>query len=284
MSAIEVSPAWSSLPLSRWEGLVLVVGASDSGKSTFARWLLGALLEHRRPVGWIDADVGQSSLFLPTTMSLAMLDSPPVPGRAPLASSVFVGDTTPRGHMLPVLVGLAKLVARAKALGARVTVIDSSGLLPVEGGGAALERWKVELLEPRVILGLERAGELAPVLGPFLHASWREVVVLPASPAVVARSAAARTRHRVERLGAYFAGSLPLEVSSQRLPCFDLERATPGRLVGLEDRDGLLEHLAIVQARGPAALILRAPPGTTTPARLTVGSAGFDVATGRELR
>lgn len=49
-------------------------GRTDSGKSTFVRWLGGELCRCRVRVGWLDADIGQSTLGLPATMNLAPSD------------------------------------------------------------------------------------------------------------------------------------------------------------------------------------------------------------------
>ena len=63
---------WSELDLASLSGVLLVVGAPDTGKSTFARWLVDRLAQVGQPVALLDGDVGQSSLGLPTTLTLAL--------------------------------------------------------------------------------------------------------------------------------------------------------------------------------------------------------------------
>ncbi len=43
MSQIEVPPAWEQLPLESLSGVLMVIGAPDTGKSTFARYLYARL-------------------------------------------------------------------------------------------------------------------------------------------------------------------------------------------------------------------------------------------------
>jgi len=52
-----------------------------------------------------------------------------------LSPHIFVGSITPQGHMLPVLVGAARLAKAAVEYGAEVVVYDTSGLVDVSRGG-----------------------------------------------------------------------------------------------------------------------------------------------------
>jgi polynucleotide 5'-hydroxyl-kinase GRC3/NOL9 len=111
IAGIDVPPAWERLDLAHLAGTIVVIGATDSGKTTFVRWLVAQLGRHHECVGWLDADVGQSTLGLPTTMNLAVVSQPLAEVPAPDAC-FFVDNTSPRGHMLPAVVGAHKLQPR----------------------------------------------------------------------------------------------------------------------------------------------------------------------------
>lgn len=113
MSAVQdihVPREWEQLKLARLHGLLLVIGATDIGKSTFARYLYQRLCLDARRVAYLDGDPGQSTLGPPATMTLALNQ----PGQAifpPQGQTwrSFVGAVSPRGHMLPLLVGASRL-------------------------------------------------------------------------------------------------------------------------------------------------------------------------------
>ncbi len=112
---IHVPPEWKRVDVSALTGTIMVIGASDTGKSTFARYLFRRLAEHYPRIGFLDCDVGQSSLGLPTTLTLLLTtsttgDKPPRNERL----AYFVGAVSPRGHILPAVIGAYKLQRRAQ--------------------------------------------------------------------------------------------------------------------------------------------------------------------------
>jgi polynucleotide 5'-hydroxyl-kinase GRC3/NOL9 len=68
------------IPEPEWEGLAeellnnkvtsIIMGATSSGKSTLARYLIAMLLSKNRVVSLIDSDIGQSSLGVPGTINM----------------------------------------------------------------------------------------------------------------------------------------------------------------------------------------------------------------------
>ena len=113
MTALAIPPAWQRLDLASLQGTIMVLGGTDTGKSTFARYLFLELCRLGRRVAYLDGDVGQSTLGLPATMIAALCPPggrPAFPPAGPRAV-FFVGAVSPRGHMLPVVVGAHKLQA-----------------------------------------------------------------------------------------------------------------------------------------------------------------------------
>jgi polynucleotide 5'-hydroxyl-kinase GRC3/NOL9 len=156
----EILPAWKELGLEGLNGILMVVGASDVGKSTFARYLFRRLCRSSTGVAYLDGDPGQSSLGPPTTMTLALArqGESTFPPCGPLWRG-FVGSVSPAGHMLPVLTVAARLTGAAKKAGAQVIIYDTTGLVDPSRGGIALKLAKIDLLRPSVLLAIQREPE-----------------------------------------------------------------------------------------------------------------------------
>lgn len=122
-----VPAEWQELNRKALSGTVLLVGATDTGKSTLARWLLEQARSRGRTAAWLDGNLGQSSLGLPGTLNLVTVigESSAQLHRA----AFFVGSSSPRGHMLQVLTGLRRLRDEARSRGADSVFIDTSGLV-----------------------------------------------------------------------------------------------------------------------------------------------------------
>ena len=250
LSRIQVPPAWEDLTFSAMGGVVLVVGAADTGKTTFARYLYHRLKGHHDRLAFVDGDMGQATLGPPTTMTLA-LGSGSEEGFPPSGSrfSVFVGDVTPGGHMLPTVVGAYRLVQKAREAGATAIVFDTTGLVASSRGGGALKRALVDLLEPELMIGLQRGTELEHLLVPLRRSKRTRVVDRPVAEAVKRRDLATRQTHRAGQYRRTFDGSHVLEVEWPRLAVIPSPSFTQHRLVALEDDDGYVLGLGIVVGR-----------------------------------
>jgi polynucleotide 5'-hydroxyl-kinase GRC3/NOL9 len=283
-----VPPAWARLNVENLRGTVMVVGASDTGKSTLARYLFQKLCRQGVLTAYLDTDVGQSTLGLPTTLNLALAAAPgddrfPPPG-SPL--TYFVGATTPRGHMLPTVIGAYRLQQRALALGAKAIIVDTTGLVDRAQGGKALKQWKIELLAPGVVIGLQRRNELEPILWPLRRDGRVQSLELGISPYVLERAREARIARRRERLARYFDGAQPRLVELRRMPVYDLERLAVGALLAFQDADGFSLALGVVEEadRLGAKMIVRTPlPRLEGVASVRFGAARWDLAHRREL-
>ena len=258
-------------------GVVVLVGGLDSGKTTLARRIAAAGVRAGLVVGVLDADVGQSTVGPPTTVGLRLCRSESDVEPAALARAdhlAFVGATSPQGHVLPLVVGARLLLDRARAEGADLVLVDTTGM--VSGVyGQVLKFHKISLLQPDLVVGLSRGEELLPVLGVIQRFSAAEVVSLAIDPQVVPTSVERRAQIREESMRGYF--EEPLQrwrvkptVFMPALPAlFDLE-SLDHLVVGLSDGKGAclgvgyLEYLAEERAlrlispvaEAPKALIL----------------------------
>jgi polynucleotide 5'-hydroxyl-kinase GRC3/NOL9 len=227
---------------------MIVVGKADVGKTTFARRLYQELAADSGPVAFLDGDPGQSTLGPPCTMTVAVGgakdgDFPPRSG----TWSYFVGATSPRGHMLQILTGAARLVAVAREAGAGRIVYDTTGLIDRAQGGLTLKLAKIDLLRPDTVFALQEDGELEPLLSPLRRTKRVRVVDVSPSPARRPRDAEARRAHRARKFAQYFAGAHLHQVGWNDFPVLPQASFQPGRLLSLEDIRGLVLGLAIVE-------------------------------------
>lgn len=282
-----VPAQWACLDVEDLPGTLMVIGASDTGKSTLARYLFQQMCRRGLRAAYLDADVGQSTLGLPTTLNLALAAGPGDDRFPPSGPQVsyFVGSTTPRGHMLPTVIGCYRLQQRALTLGAEAIVVDTTGLVDAAQGGKALKQWKIELLAPSLVIGLQRGRELEPILWPLRRDGRVRSVELPVSPHVVERTREARIARRRERLACYFERARPQVVNLKGLAVYDMERLTGGALLAFQDAQGFALALGVVEEvdhRAGALVAYTALSGLDEVASVRLGTARWDLVNQRE--
>lgn len=232
----DLAPEWApALEAARQAPVTMVIGPGDVGKSTLAAALASALHAEGRVVGVVDADVGQSALGPPTTIALGRVRGPLAGlGDAELLAMHFVGATSPAANPVGTVVGTARMVSRARALGMERVVVDTSGLVAGDLG-QTLKHAKIELLAPDLVVALQRAGECEAILSPWRAASRPRIVRLAPPAAARVRRAEERRRFREEALARYFkgAGRLTLDLTRVvlRRPALFLGRPLPEPLL-----------------------------------------------------
>ena len=182
--------------------IVFTLGYIDSGKTFFVTYTANKLFSKGLKVSIVDCDIGQSDIGPPTTIGLGVLDRQVAfLDEVHPVSAYFVGSTSPAGHLLPMVVGTAKLVSDAKCM-SDVILIDTPGM--VYGGPArAYQLYAVEAIKPDVIAAFQRADELKH-LTKQLKALGYEVIELPASPWVKQRDRGDRRMLRERAFYNYF--------------------------------------------------------------------------------
>jgi polynucleotide 5'-hydroxyl-kinase GRC3/NOL9 len=183
--------------------VVMVIGATDTGKSTFAAYLASCLQQTGARTAVIDTDLGQSNIGPPGVIGLGILPGP-VSGlsQVPLAA-YFVGSISPVGHLLATVIGARRMLDRARALGAEAVVVDTSGLVQ-DGVGRELKERKAELLAPSHVVALRRGTELEPLLRPWRVLGRPTLLELAPSPAAQRRSPEERRAYRMAQFRRYF--------------------------------------------------------------------------------
>lgn len=209
---LHVPPDWESAAVEIFERrlrTILVIGGSAVGKSSFCRYLAGALLARQTDVAFVDADIGQSNLGPPATVTLGYPASPVDFAATPAAAYYFVGSTGPMGRFLPLVIGTSRLAAEA---GAAFVIIDTTGL--VHESGRVLKNYKIEAVRPNVIVAVERRSELAPI-----RMASRHVPVIRIEPSRKAhgKDDYEKTEVRRRSYARHFAGASLLELPVEPL-------------------------------------------------------------------
>jgi polynucleotide 5'-hydroxyl-kinase GRC3/NOL9 len=259
--------------------VVVLTGALDSGKSTLGKSLAAAGLTAGRTVAYLDADLGRKTVGPPTAVTMRVLRRPeelePESLARPDAIS-FVGATSPQGQLLPLVVGVGRLRARAKAEGADLVVVDTSGL--VSGVyGQLLKYHKIELLEPDVVIGLQRGEELDPILGIVRRFFKTEVVELSVLPDIRHTSVDERAAYREATLREYFAEPLQRwrvkpTVFMPALPALFEQAQLDRILVGLSDGQGDYIGIGYLEYSADERVLRLISPAAEGPKALKLGS------------
>lgn len=279
--SLDIPLAWQTIDLFQLQGILMVLGNPDVGKSTFSRFLYQRLCAVFRHVAYLDGDPGQSTLGPPGTMTLALAaegeDAFPPRGRIWRS---FVGSISPRGHMLQVLTGAARLTAAARMAGVQAVIYDSTGFVQPVGGGAHLKLAKIDLLRPAFLLALQQERELETLLIPLRRSQHLRVLDLPPSPAAHQRERSMRQAHRVVQYARYFANAHSLKVKWPQFAVFPSPDFGPNLLVALEDADGFTIGLGIVEEvnREGWGVILQTPlTSTKGVAAIRLGDMAIDL-------
>ena len=217
------------------KGVVLVLGATDSGKSAGTLLLANYWLKHGRRVGIVDGDMGQSHLGPPTTMGLVVKDKM-IRGWEELSPDTlyFVGSTSPIHHFLPTICGTKKLVEEGKKKKAEIIIVDTTGL--VKGlPGQTLKEYKIEIISPDHIIALQRKDELEPIIRKFK--GNEEMIIYPLSPEaeIKAKTYPQRKEIREEKFRRYFKDSSFLTLHLNDLILRGDNYYGAGRALGEED-------------------------------------------------
>ena len=168
--------------------VTLVIGGSDTGKTTLVARLASDLARRGHTIGVVDADLGQSDIGPPTTIGLGRVRAPIERlAQAEVIALEFLGVTSPARCMHQAADATARLGAHAFLSGCDRLLVDTCGL--VEGdAGRALKRIKIARVAPDLVIALQRADECEAILGAYAGTGRPAIVRLPAA-ATTPRSA-----------------------------------------------------------------------------------------------
>jgi polynucleotide 5'-hydroxyl-kinase GRC3/NOL9 len=234
--------------------VVLIVGAAEAGKSTFAAWLANALHARGLTVALVDADVGQSEIGPPATVGFGRVRRPLTrTGDAEPLGFEFVGVTSPGRRPWRIVEAAGRASARARARFDRV-IVDTSGF--IAGGFArAVKQRKIAAVDPDVVVAIQVADEAEHIVRHLAGRARPRVLRLPAIRGMRPRSPAARRRHRDAALARHLEGAGPVALALVRVAVHSIsgeplspENIAVGAIAALHASNGETLALGVVDA------------------------------------
>lgn len=234
--------------LAKEGGIALLLGATDTGKSSLAKHLVSQLCLKGIRTGLVDADIGQSLLGPPTTIGLSVFDALPDWDTASAQEIFFVGSTSPEG-LFPLHVrGTRKMVDQARSHNAEAILVDTTGFIHGEAG-RELKQAKIDLILPQFVITLQRNEEAEHILARYSNDHFHRIFRLKPSDRVIPRTWQERKLYRTNKFQQYFIGSEVRELPIEQVPAqgeiFALR--TQGTLLGLENAAGDTLALGIAE-------------------------------------
>ena len=220
------------------KGIVLFLGATDTGKSTLAKYLISQLCQQGVKTALVDVDIGQSFLGPPTAIGLSVFDGPPDWDSVSPREIFFVGSTSPQGLFSLHVRGTRKMVDRALACGAKTILVDTTGFVHGEFGRELKQR-KIDLLLPQFIVALASSEELEPILTPYRDRSSPKIFRLKPSAYARPRTWEERELYRAKKFREYFEGAetRSFMINGIRIEGKNEDLAIAGLLLGLKDEN-----------------------------------------------
>lgn len=229
---------------------LMVIGGSDSGKTTFILYLANEIFRIGKSVGILDLDIGQSNIGPPGTIGYGKVNKylENLSEIKPL-KMYFIGSVSPKGNLLQLVVGSYKLLKEMERESLDYILIDTTGL--IDGVIAELlKQNKIEILEPDFIILFENENEVEHLIKPFLFNNKKIIKVKPSSY-IVERTRTERIKYRNERCKEYFKNYKEVEIyfKEDNILGVNLEKFTPliDSIVGFLDKDRFLVCLGVLK-------------------------------------
>jgi polynucleotide 5'-hydroxyl-kinase GRC3/NOL9 len=199
--AIIPEPEWEELGknLLQHTGPTVLIGATNSGKSTLTQYLLRRFIENHTTIALVDTDIGQSSLGMPGTITMKVFKNLRDIEVFHAEKTFFIGSLNPAQKIPLIIAGTKNLVQKAQKKSDHI-LVDTTGLIHGETG-VALKIGKIKSIKSGQIITLERNNELEQILS-MVH----DITVyrLKASRSVRDRSRDMRIRYRQKKFNEYF--------------------------------------------------------------------------------
>jgi len=228
-------------------GICLILGAVDTGKTTLTA-ALSSRLAQNHSVGIIDADIGQSHIGPPATVGWAIADQSQMDfSQLAIGGISFVGDIAPTGHLLQSTAAIIQCVRQSSKL-AKVIIIDTPGF--IYGPAASALWWTMQrILEPELILAIERNNELSDILGSLqYHNSKLERIKCP--PQLPTKSPQERRKYRQNQWSKYFRHSclynIKLSDIAVQISRNSSSKNLLNRLTALNDGNGKVLSIGLI--------------------------------------
>lgn len=198
---IIAEPEWETIlhALSENKGITVLLGASDTGKTCLARYLVKGLLEENIKVSLVDSDIGQSTLGVPGAIGMKAFRRLDDLENFWAQKMFFIGSVNAARRIDPIANGVRKMVNICKRESEAI-IVDTTGLVLGEAG-RELKIHKIRSVMPDRIIAIHRGDELEHILK---DVSDIRLYRLNVSANAKIRNAVVRIDYRKKRLRNYF--------------------------------------------------------------------------------
>lgn len=260
--------------------IVMIMGASDAGKSSFSTYLLNKLVEAKHKVGILDGDLGQSDLGPSATVGYTVAEKQVTElGNLRMQNGFFVGATSPVGAMKQMVQGLGAMMKELQEKQPNYIIINTDGFII----GEVAENYKLSLikeLKPNLVIGIQTKGELEPILSSLGGCG---VITIEPSTAHSTRNIETRKTNRERTYAKYLENSKLLCIPMNQL-VLEPRNAIPkmvdpnrGLLVGLYGSGTKFLGIGVLRAINPTRRTLKIQTAVTVkPMRLVFGKVELD--------
>lgn len=232
---------------------IIVIGSTDTGKSTLCTFLVNHILKFKQSVALLDADIGQSDLGPPGTIGLSIINKPYIePDNLNIDSMIFIGKKSPSSVTEKVIKGISKLencIQKETSI-----VINTDGWI-LDPEAIAYKLRMIRQLDPNMIIILEEEKELYNIFEnnlPFMR--------IQVPKFIKTRGRDDRKKIREYRYKKYLRKAIHKNFSLNRIMIEGLlpNRIEGGEILGFLDLNGFLIGIGILDYVNRKNQILRA--------------------------
>ncbi len=269
-------PVRTLLGLEKKPAVIVVLGAPDSGKSSFCTYLVNKLVEGKScRVGVLDGDLGQSDIGPSASVGYGLASKPLTEiYNLRLQNGYFVGVTSPVAAINKTIEGLTAMMREVCGRPVDYVLVNTDGFI---SGDAAIN-YKLSLIKefkPDVVVAIQMKDELEPLTA---YLGGPGVMLVEASPALSLRTAEKRkslremtyTRHlKKSKLQCYPISQITVEPRNGVPKAQEPEK---GVLVGLYGRGTKFLGIGVLRAVNVGRRVLKVQTAVSAkPMRLVFG-------------
>jgi polynucleotide 5'-hydroxyl-kinase GRC3/NOL9 len=232
---------------------ILVIGSTDTGKSTLCMFLVNHILKFKESVALIDADIGQSDLGPPGTLGLSMITKPYLqPDNLNVNSMIFIGKTSPSSVTEKIIDGILKLENCIRK-GTSIVINTDGWILDEEA--IAYKLRMIKQLETDTTIILDEGNELYNVFEPN-----RSFMRIQVPKFIKTRGREERKKIREHNYKKYLRNAIHRNFSLNGIMIESLlsKRIQSGEMLGFIDPNGFLIGIGILEYINRKKQILRA--------------------------
>lgn len=187
--------------LARPNSTVVIVGQTDSGKSTLSQFLLNSALNFSTTVGLIDADIGQTDLGPPGFVAASLVRRKVVDLRSirPIAME-FIGALSPSKAFEESIDKVKKIKESLLHYNPDYIIINTDGWLDNEG--IVHKKKLIEKIRPDIVIALRQDQEEN-----LIKEGSYKLITLSPSPHILKRTQVMRRLSRLANIARFLKGA-----------------------------------------------------------------------------